>query len=45
MHTMPKLLAGVHLPGIGLADNLEHASVPQRGTIAAAVRELVRHEV
>lgn len=45
LHAPPKLLAGGHLPGIGLADNLEHASVPQKGTIVKAVRELIGHEV
>jgi hypothetical protein len=29
---------------IGLADNLEHASVPQRDGIAAVMRELVAHQ-
>ncbi len=28
LHAPPKLLAGAHIPGIGLADNLELASVP-----------------
>jgi 2-oxoisovalerate dehydrogenase E1 component beta subunit len=40
----PKLLAGAHLPGIGLADNLEKASVPQRDGIIDALRTLARHE-
>jgi 2-oxoisovalerate dehydrogenase E1 component beta subunit len=44
LHAPPKLLAGAHVPGIGLADNLEHASVPQKGSITAAIRELARHE-
>ncbi len=44
LHAPPKLLAGAHIPGIGLADNLEMASVPQKDTIAAAIRELARHE-
>ena len=30
LHAPPKLLAGAHIPGIGLADNLEMASVPQK---------------
>lgn len=40
----PRLLAGAHVPGIGLADNLEAASVPQKDGIKAALRELARHE-
>jgi 2-oxoisovalerate dehydrogenase E1 component beta subunit len=44
LHAPPKLLAGGHLPGIGLADNLEMASVPQRDGIKAAIAELAHHE-
>jgi 2-oxoisovalerate dehydrogenase E1 component beta subunit len=44
LHAPPKLLAGAHLPGIGLADALEHASVPQKDTIKKALRELAKHE-
>ncbi len=40
----PKLLAGAAVPGIGLADNLEHASVPQRAGIAKTMRELAQHQ-
>jgi len=40
----PKLLAGAAIPGIGLADNLEMASVPQVDTIKAAIAELARTE-
>jgi 2-oxoisovalerate dehydrogenase E1 component beta subunit len=40
----PKLLAGAHVPGIGLADALERASVPQVDQVAAALRDLARHE-
>ncbi len=40
----PRLLAGANVPGIGLADTLESNSVPQRAGIAAAMRELARHE-
>lgn len=36
----PRVLAGKHIPGIGLADNLERASVPQREDIVAALRQL-----
>ncbi|MCL2450329.1 MAG: alpha-ketoacid dehydrogenase subunit beta, partial [Polyangiaceae bacterium] len=40
----PKLLAGAHVPGIGLADPLERASVPQLDQIVAMLRDLARHE-
>jgi 2-oxoisovalerate dehydrogenase E1 component beta subunit len=36
----PKLLAGAFVPGIGLADNLEMASVPQLPNIRDALRDL-----
>jgi 2-oxoisovalerate dehydrogenase E1 component beta subunit len=44
LHAPPRLLAGGHLPGIGLADNLEMASVPQKDGIKAALADLARHE-
>jgi 2-oxoisovalerate dehydrogenase E1 component beta subunit len=44
LYAPPKLLAGAHVPGIGLADNLEHASVPQLEQVVGAVRELVKHQ-
>ena len=44
LHAPPRLLAGGHLPGIGLADHLEMASVPQKDGIKAAIAELARHE-
>jgi 2-oxoisovalerate dehydrogenase E1 component beta subunit len=44
LYAPPKLLAGAHIPGIGLADNLEMASVPQKDGIKAAIAELARHE-
>jgi 2-oxoisovalerate dehydrogenase E1 component beta subunit len=44
LHAPPKLVAGAHLPGIGLADALEMASVPQKPQITAAIRELAQHE-
>jgi len=44
LHAPPRLLAGAHVPGIGLADNLEHASVPQKDGIKKAIRELAQHE-
>jgi 2-oxoisovalerate dehydrogenase E1 component beta subunit len=44
LHAPPKLLAGEHVPGIGLADTLEAHSVPQRAGIAKAIRETALHE-
>jgi len=44
LHAPPKLLAGAHVPGIGLADHLERASVPQKESIKAAIAELASHE-
>ncbi len=44
LHAPPKLLAGAHIPGIGLADALEMASVPQKASIKAAIAELAAHE-
>ncbi len=43
LYAPPKLLAGANVPGIGLADNLELASVPQRDGIVKALRDLARH--
>jgi 2-oxoisovalerate dehydrogenase E1 component beta subunit len=40
----PKLLAGKFVPGIGLADPLEAASVPQARDIEAAIRQLASLE-
>jgi 2-oxoisovalerate dehydrogenase E1 component beta subunit len=40
----PKLLAGKFVPGIGLADALENASVPQQGDIDQAMRTLAAEE-
>jgi len=40
----PKLLAGAMVPGVGLADTLERASVPQEDDLARVVRELARHQ-
>ena len=37
----PRLLAGAFIPGIGLSDNLETASVPQANDIAQACRDVV----
>jgi len=40
----PRLLAGAHLPGIGLADSLEMATVPQLPSITESIRSLARME-
>jgi 2-oxoisovalerate dehydrogenase E1 component beta subunit len=40
LEAAPRLLAGAHLPGIGLADNLETASVPQLSSIENEIRAL-----
>jgi 2-oxoisovalerate dehydrogenase E1 component beta subunit len=40
----PRLLAGKFVPGIGLADNLEMASVPQLADISAAMKALAAEE-
>jgi 2-oxoisovalerate dehydrogenase E1 component beta subunit len=40
----PRLLAGKFVPGVGLADNLEMASVPQLPDIAEAISSLAREE-
>lgn len=37
----PRVVAGKHLPGIGLHPNLEDASVPQKHEIAQTVREVI----
>jgi 2-oxoisovalerate dehydrogenase E1 component beta subunit len=39
----PRLLAGAHVPGVGLADSLERASVPQVEQVATALREIAEH--
>jgi 2-oxoisovalerate dehydrogenase E1 component beta subunit len=44
LYAPPRLVAGAHIPGIGLADNLERASVPQKESIKTAIEELARHE-
>jgi 2-oxoisovalerate dehydrogenase E1 component beta subunit len=40
LEARPRLVAGAFVPGVGLADPLEMASVPQLGSIADAVREV-----
>ena len=44
LHAPPRVLAGANVPGIGLADALEMASVPQKPSVLSAIRELARHE-
>jgi 2-oxoisovalerate dehydrogenase E1 component beta subunit len=44
LHARPRLLAGAFIPGIGLADNLESASVPQASDILTACREIVAEQ-
>jgi 2-oxoisovalerate dehydrogenase E1 component beta subunit len=44
LYAPPRLLAGAHVPGIGLADNLERASVPQVDGVVEAMRDLAKHE-
>jgi 2-oxoisovalerate dehydrogenase E1 component beta subunit len=40
----PRLVAGKFLPGIGLADPLEMASVPQLSDITEAIQALAREQ-
>lgn len=42
LEARPRLLAGEFIPGIGLADPLEMASVPQLGSITQAIREVAQ---
>jgi 2-oxoisovalerate dehydrogenase E1 component beta subunit len=42
LYAPPRLLAGAHVPGVGLADALERASVPQLDQVIAMVRELAQ---
>jgi 2-oxoisovalerate dehydrogenase E1 component beta subunit len=44
LYAPPRLLAGAHVPGIGLADELERASVPQLEQVVLTLRELAQHE-
>lgn len=41
----PKLLAGAFVPGIGLAHNLEMASVPQLNDIVSAIQSVVASKI
>ena len=40
----PKMIAGKFVPGIGLADPLERASVPQQEDIVAGMRALAAEQ-
>jgi 2-oxoisovalerate dehydrogenase E1 component beta subunit len=44
LQARPRLLAGAFTPGIGLADPLENASVPQLGSITAMIREVAAEQ-
>jgi 2-oxoisovalerate dehydrogenase E1 component beta subunit len=41
LEARPRLLAGAFVPGVGLSDPLEAASVPQLASISEAIREVV----
>lgn len=41
LRARPRMLAGLHLPGIGLADPLEEASVPQNHDLERELRALL----
>lgn len=41
LQARPRVIAGKHLPGIGLHAHLEDASVPQKHEIRAAIQEIV----
>lgn len=41
LEARPRLVAGAHTPGVGLADSLEMASVPQLPQVLDAIRETV----
>lgn len=40
LQARPRVIAGKHVPGIGLHPNLEDASVPQKHEIAEAIKEI-----
>jgi 2-oxoisovalerate dehydrogenase E1 component subunit beta len=42
LEAAPALHAGLHVPGVGLAETLENASVPGVESVVAAMRELAR---
>ena len=41
LRARPRLLAGLHVPGVGLAPTLENVSVPQEGDIERELRALL----
>ena len=44
LHARPRLHAGAFVPGIGLADPLEAASVPQVSSIVEIAKEVIAEE-
>lgn len=44
LHASPKLLAGANVPGIGLGDNLEAASVPGENSIVSEIKKLIKEK-
>jgi hypothetical protein len=42
LRVAPRLLAGAHVPGVGLAETLENASVPMLDSTLDAMRGLAR---
>ena len=44
LHISPKVLAGKHVPGVGLSHSLEKASVPQVEDIAHAIEKLLSEQ-
>ncbi|OFZ53887.1 MAG: 3-methyl-2-oxobutanoate dehydrogenase [Bdellovibrionales bacterium RIFOXYC1_FULL_54_43] len=44
LQARPRLLAGAFTPGVGLADPLEMASVPQLGHILSAIRDVIEEQ-
>jgi 2-oxoisovalerate dehydrogenase E1 component beta subunit len=43
LYAPPGLLAGAHVPGVGLADALERASVPQLDGVITRLRQTAQH--
>lgn len=44
LHARPRVLASKNLPGIGLHNNLEEATVPQKADILREIREILSEE-
>jgi 2-oxoisovalerate dehydrogenase E1 component beta subunit len=44
LYAPPRLVAGAMVPGVGLSDNLERASVPQRDDLVRAIRDTAKHQ-